>query len=93
MDNNQCAAEYYRTAALQKETVRARRPSYVPRRVRVLWKVRGDGPFADTYVEAGEYDCTSNQYGAVRVKATNGKDLGLRLDEFEPIAWRENDLL
>jgi hypothetical protein len=42
--------------------------------------------------EAGEYDCNSNGWGAVSIKASDGKMLGLRPHEFEPIAWRENEV-
>lgn len=41
--------------------------------------------------EAGEHDCYSNKWGAISVRASNGKLLGIRPTEFEPLAWRENE--
>lgn len=78
------AVEYSR-AGMEK-----RRPAYVPCRVRLCGMACGDGPFASTRAPAGDYDCTANQYGAVSITATNGQQLGLRLNEFEPIAWAVN---
>jgi hypothetical protein len=91
MTDDQKAAEYYRVAAIQSGHRIGMKPTYVPSRVRVPCFVRGDGPFAGTRIQPGDYDCTCNQYGAVSVRATNGEELGLKLYEFEPIAWREND--
>ena len=50
----------------------------------------GDGPFRGAGVSAGEHDCRCNKWGAVSVSARDGKLLGLRPDEFEPVAWRES---
>ncbi|MEW6490723.1 MAG: hypothetical protein AB1578_22775 [Thermodesulfobacteriota bacterium] len=88
MTDHEKALAYYKTAAIQARP--GSRPPFVPSRVRVPETVRGDGPFAGTRVLPGEHDCRSNRLGAVSVLATNGQWLGLRLDEFEPIAWREN---
>lgn len=82
---NEQALDYYRAA------VESRAPKWVPSRVRLDGPVRGDYPFAHTTLaEAGEHDCESNHWGAVSVRATNGQMLGVKPDEFEPIAWREN---
>ena len=81
---------YYRNAVLQRGPLPAI-PEFVPARVRLNRTVCGDMPFSSTYVEPGEYYCLSNRHGAVSVVASNGNALGLRIDEFEPIAWRAND--
>jgi len=78
------ALDYYRSG-LQKI-----RPRFVPCRVRLYGVACGDGPFSGTRAPAGGYDCTANQYGAVSITATNGQQRGLRLNEFEPIAWAVN---
>lgn len=79
------ALNYYRSGMLEIK------PQYIPARVRLYGVACGDGPFAGTRAAAGEYDCTCNQWGAVSITASNGQMLGLRLNEFEPITWREND--
>ena len=86
MTNEAAALEYYR-AGLEK-----RAPLYVPSRVRLLKRVTGDVPIGhSTMAEAGEHDCYSNKWGAISVRASNGKLLGIRPTEFEPLAWRENE--
>lgn len=80
---------YYKSAAMSSR-VDPPVPPHVPCRVRISKTVCGDGPYRSTRIEPGEYDCQCNRFGAVSVVATNGQNLGLRLDEFEPIAWREN---
>ena len=77
-------------AAYYKAGVLNQLPPYLPTRVRVLRRVSGDFPFQGVVVEPGEYTCTSNRWGAVCVKAINGEDLGLRLDEFDPLEWGLN---
>lgn len=44
--------------------------------------VCGDGPFAETRAEAGLYKADFNAQGAVSIKATNGKMLGVKPGEF-----------
>lgn len=67
------------------------RPPFVPSRVRLNRRVRGDFPIGhQTCADAGDYDCECNQYGAVTIMAQNGRLLGLKFDEFEPLAWRDN---
>lgn len=78
------AAAYYKAAATNA------RPMFVPVRIRIVQTVRGDGMDWNTRVAPGEYDCSCNQYGAVSVKASNGRILGVRLTEFEPVAWAAN---
>jgi len=80
---------YYRIAAKQSRT--GEKPEYVPSHVRVIKLVCGDGPFMSSKVYPGDYECDSNQFGAVSVIANDNKPLGLRLDEFEPIKWRKNE--
>lgn len=83
--HDQMAAAYYRAVMLKQA------PRWVPARVRVLREQFGDGPFRGAGVPAGEHDCRCNKWGAVSVQARDGKPLGLRLDEFEPVAWRESE--
>lgn len=89
MTDQEKALSYYRCAATQART--GGRPLYVPSRVRLTRRVCGDGPFCTTTLGPGDYECRSNRLGAVSVQATNGQLLGLRLDEFEPIAWAKNE--
>lgn len=79
------AAEYYKAGMLKLE------PKWVPARVMVLKEQYGDHPFRGAGVAAGEHDCQCNRNGAVSVLDRAGKPLGLRLDEFEPVAWREQE--
>ena len=81
---------YYKCACLQSGRGPWPKPPFVPARVLVTCRVRGDGPFASTTASAGEYECQSNQYGAVSIEADNGQMLGLRLNEFRVLAWRVN---
>lgn len=83
MTDDQKAAAYYKAGMLKQA------PEWVPSRVRVLREQFGDSPFRGAGVAAGEHDCQCNKWGAVSVIARDGKPLGLRLDEFEPVAWRE----
>jgi len=47
--------------------------------------IRGDFPIGhETYAPAGAYLAERNQYGAVSVRAQNGKMLGIKPDEFKP---------
>lgn len=82
--------EYHRAGHTQREGGKWRKPRWVPSRVRVFKTVTGDIPYSGTRVHPGEYDCECNGFGAVSVKANDNSQLGLRLDEFEPIAWRDN---
>ena len=84
MTDDQKAAAYYKAGMLKQA------PPWVPATVRVLREQYGDGPFRGAGVEAGEHECKSNKWGAVSVEARDGKLLGLRLDEFESLTWREN---
>ena len=87
------ALAYYRTAAIQTGK-HCPRPSFVPSRVRVLCTVTSDLPGfigERTRVVPGDYECHSNCNGAVSVKSNVGSMLGLRLDEFEVLAWRPNE--
>lgn len=86
MTEDQKAAAYYKAGMLKKA------PPFVPVRVRVLRDVYGDDPFPGAGIAAGDYDCKCNQWGAVSVIDRDGKWLGLRLDEFEPVAWITNSV-
>ena len=85
MTDDQKAAAYYKAGMLKEA------PPFVPARVRVLKEQFGDAPFLGAGVSVGEHDCQCNKWGAVSVSARDGKLLGLRLGEFEPVAWRRND--
>jgi hypothetical protein len=39
---------------------------------------------------AGDYDCQSNEWGAISVQAKNGKMIGVKPVEFEVLEWRSN---
>ena len=78
------AVEYYRASIYQTRT--RKRPQHVPSRVKVLMVVRSEIPGCASCVRPGVYYCHCNQWGAVSVDG-----LGLRLDEFDPVAWRVNE--
>lgn len=83
------ALNYYRAA------VESRRPDYVPARVMLLKRVRADMAFLyedgkEYYAGPGEFDCESNPWGAISVRAANGKMLGVKPTEFRVLAWRPN---
>lgn len=84
MTDDQKAAAYYKSGLLKEA------PPFLPSKVRVLHEQFGDPPFPGAGVPAGEYECQCNKWGAVSVLDRAGKSLGLRLDEFEPLTWREN---
>lgn len=83
-DHDQKAAAYYKAGIMKKA------PPFVPSRVRVLNEQFGDPPFTGAGVSPGDHDCQCNKWGAVSVIDRAGQPLGLRLDEFEPIEWKEN---
>ena len=78
------ALAYYKNGMLHEA------PPFVPARVRLHSRVRGDGPFVATFADAGEHDCESNQWGAISVQATNGAMLGVKPAEFDVVTWRPN---
>ena len=89
-DHHAKAADYYKAGILQRQDL-SRMPRYVPCRVRLDRRISGDWPIGHTsQAGPGEMECTTNKYGAVSVRAEDGKQLGLKLDEFEPIEWAEN---
>ena len=69
--------------------IRAGRKTQTRRTMREPWKIRlpkpvhGDWPFDKIHAPAGIYEAHHNPQGAVSVKATNGKMLGIKHDEFE----------
>jgi len=84
MTDTEKALAYYKNGMLHEA------PPYVPARVKLHARVRGDGPFAGTFADAGEHDCECNQWGAISIRATNGEMLGVRPAEFDVVAWRSN---
>lgn len=94
-DSTHCAAAYYLVACLQHTQRPRPKPPVVPSRIRLRTPVHGDFLTGrEVTLDAGEYDCLANRYGAVSVlvNAQTSVKLGLKLDEFEPIAWRKNNL-
>lgn len=82
--NTEKALAYYRSGAKHDA------PTYVPARVRLPVRVCGDGECAATFADAGEHDCESNRWGAISVRATDGKMLGVKPAEFDVVSWRFN---
>lgn len=89
VENTSHALNYYKTAALQSNHGSCPRPKYIPKRVLVLHTVSSDIP-GGPRIGTGEYDVECNPLGAVSVKTTSGKMLGLRLSEFEVLEWCKN---
>jgi hypothetical protein len=85
--DDQKSAAYYKAGMLKLA------PPWVPSRVHVLREQFGDFPSCGAGVAAGEHDCRCNKWGAVSVIARDGRPLGLRLDEFEPVAWRAQECI
>ena len=79
------ALNYYQSGLENK------RPDFVPARIRLPARVRGDFPFQATVAIAGDHVCKCNQYGAVSVVATNGTILGIKPKEFEVLEWKKNE--
>lgn len=82
---------YYKSAAMKS----CDPLEYVPAKVRILKYVAADHPAHEAqgyFINSGSYECKSNKHGAVSVRANNGWWLGLKLDEFEVIEWRKNNL-
>lgn len=65
-------------------------PPYVPSWVRLPHGARGDAGYESTVCRDGDQKCHCNRWGAVSVLASDGSLLGLRLNEFEPLRWKEN---
>ena len=83
--HGEAALNYYK-AAFER-----RRPDYVPDVIMLPASVRSDMPMRGYYAEPGEHKAESNQWGALSVKAANGKMLGIKPGEYEVISWRHND--
>ena len=90
-ENDHHAAEYYRCAVIQR--TKNEFPQFVPHEIVLKSPAYGDGPFRSTVATIGKYIADCNKFGAVSVKASNGQMLGLRLDEFTVLSWRNNDKL
>jgi len=88
MTNKEKENLYYKACAVQLRTHQM--PPFIPARVRTYHWSRGDFSSFDITAPPGDYDCVCNKFGAVHIKATNGKMLGLRLNEFEVLDWKEN---
>ena len=81
-----CAVDYFSAHHFK------RMPAWVPCRIKLDAQLRGDLPIGhDTTAEAGEHDCYSNGYGAMSVRATNGRTLGVKPSECQIIGWRRNE--
>jgi len=67
------------------------RPRFVPGRVILPDEVRSELPQMFTGVgQAGEHECTHNQWGAISVKSSNGNDIGVRPHECVVVSMTEN---
>lgn len=85
IENLLCALDYYRSG------MEHRAPKWVPSRVLLKSPVRGEFPVGHTsLVEAGEHDCESNRFGSISIRAKDGKMLGIKPTEFQPLKWRPN---
>ena len=76
--------EYYEAAAY------SRQPKWVPSKIMIPREVRGDMIFAATRVGPGIHECSCNQWGAISVKAENGKMLGIKWNECEIVEFTAN---
>ena len=85
------ALAYYKCAAQQSSGLFVP-PPFVPSRILVTQTVSSDIPGMgwSMRVTPGEHECESNKWGAVSVRASNGKLLGIKPSEFEVIEWVEN---
>jgi hypothetical protein len=81
-----CAVDYFSAHHFKRP------PAWVPCRIKLDSDLSGDFPIGhDTKAEAGEHDCDSNQWGAMSVRATNGRMLGVKPSECQIIGWRRNE--
>ena len=81
-----CAVDYFSAHHFK------RMPAWLPSRIKLDSDLSGDFPIGhDTKVEAGEHDCDSNAYGAMSVRASNGRMLGVMPNECQIIGWRLNE--
>lgn len=81
-----CAVDYFSASHFH------RMPEWLPCRINLPQRVTGDFPIGhDTIAEAGEHDCDSNTYGAMSVRAANGRMLGIKPSECQIIGWRRNE--
>ena len=85
------AADYHRAGKTQCEGGTWQRPTWVPSKVRLPKRVRGDFPYSQVEASPGDYECETNRNGAVSVKSSDGSLLGLRPHEFEVLEWRKNE--
>lgn len=66
-------------------------PKWIPAYIRTGDKVHGDGPWASTRAEPGVRPVECNRFGAMSVKATNGRMLGVKPGEVEEfVSWKIN---
>ncbi len=69
-----------------------RAPAWVPCRIKLEVPITGDFPIGhDTQADEGEHDCDANQWGAMSVRASNGRMLGIKPRECQIIGWRRNE--
>lgn len=84
----------YLLSALSQRGNHAILPKYVPSKIRLNQRVRGDRPIGHgTFAEPGDYACQSNQWGAVSVVASDGKVLGIKPNECQILEFRKNGCL
>ena len=86
LDDAACAVDYFSAHHFK------RAPAWVPCRIKLDRILSGDFPIGhDTLVDAGEHDCDSNAYGAMSVRASNGRMLGVKPSECQIVGWRRNE--
>lgn len=69
-------------------------PAYVPKIIELPRTVRGEYPIGPRVIaKPGEYECTSNKWGAISVMTPSGHLLGIKPKEFEVVEWVENPKL
>lgn len=80
-------ASYYKHGVLKI------RPQFVPDEIMVtatIFPLFHEGERNSYTIEPGKYKAKANQFGAVSVKSKNGEWVGVKLDEFYALSWREN---
>lgn len=83
--------EFLQSCLSQRNKCAGFRPRFIPARVILPLDVRSEAPFLfPGFAVAGEHECTANQWGAISVKANDGKDIGIRPHECVVVSMTEN---
>ena len=82
---------FLQSALSQRGDAKGFRPKFVPGRVILPDDVRSELPqIFKTVGQAGEHECTHNQWGAICVKGSDGKEIGIRPHECVVVSMTEN---